>query len=416
MVVRAGNGASHTSVTIANGARFGSDMAPGSTQRQPTRTSFVCSAVAILSLFLVAYPAIVIAMPQIAGPMLIGVAAALAPLVIGRLSEVKWPAMWLFALGLAYGISNQFEKDQSQGFKHTVTLACIGLAFLAFATYGADIYRYKWFRISATVLVFLDIVAAIAGGLPKNATGGALIYICSFAVIGFCRRSEGSGWLAALLLSSTGFAISLILNFRFMLVCSVVFLLAFIGATKLRHAWYWAIGIFSASTLVSVVIWFFLTFDNRGLAWRIGQTIATASGHRANSGRDEIWPYLLYAIQQDPWLGLGAGALPRDLFSTEFSAHNYYMQVYLQLGLAGLLLTICLLLAVWRPLAYSTSTAGRLGSAVFIMFVVHNATEVLLLQNNAFVAVPAWCGIGLALAIDREHRSRGERGSELCST
>jgi hypothetical protein len=78
--------------------------------------------------------------------------------------------------------------------------------------------------------------------------------------------------------------------------------------------------------------------------------------------------------------------------------------VYLQLGLVGLILVVCFLLAIWRLLSAAGSTAGKFGSALFLMFIVHNGTEVLMLQNNSLVAVPAWCSIGLALAIDREQR------------
>jgi hypothetical protein len=85
--------------------------------------------------------------------------------------------------------------------------------------------------------------------------------------------------------------------------------------------------------------------------------------------------------------------------------------VYLQVGVIGMVVLIAFLLAVWRILARATCAAGRFGSAVFIMFVVHNATEVLMFQNNALVAVPAWCTIGLALAIEHAPELEFQRGS-----
>ncbi|MFI2838566.1 O-antigen ligase family protein [Mycolicibacterium sp. PDY-3] len=300
-----------------------------------------------------------------------------------------------------YALSNQLEEHPEQGLKHTISAAAIGIVFMVFATYGADILRRGWVRYVGCALLLADIIAIVTAGDQKNATAGTLIYVCGLFFVAACSRSDTSGASLALCFVALGVALSFIYEFRYLTACSAVFLVAFMGAKILRRRWFWLVGVIGSAGAILTVTWFFLTFDNRGFAWELGQAISSVSGHRANSGRDELWPYLVYAIQERPWFGLGAGTLPRDLFSTNLSAHSYYLQVYLQLGALGVGLVICLLLSVWQLLSKAESSVGKFGAALFLMFVVHNATEVLMLQNNVVLAVAAWSCIGLAIASDQ---------------
>lgn len=358
-----------------------------------------------LMLVAMAYPSTVVVGSKWPTTVLFIAAAMLVPLIIGRLSRVKWPAIWLVVLVAAYAISNQFEDSRAQGFAHTATLVALGVTFLAFATYGADLLATKWGPLATLAVVVINLVTVLERGFPKNAAGGVFIYVCAIGFVLMLRRSNATGWIPALAFTAVGYTVASVSNFRFLFVASTVFFIAFVCANFLGKRLYWLVGLGLAVSIIYGVIWFFFNVDNRGFAWEIGQTIGALSGHRANSGRDFLWPYILYAIQENPIFGLGAGTLPRDIMNTGLSAHSYYIQLYLQMGAAGLTILVFFLLALWRMLTHTRTAAGRFGSAIFLMFIVHNATEVLLLQNNALVAVPAWCAIGLALAIDEERAS-----------
>ena len=70
-------------------------------------------------------------------------------------------------------------------------------------------------------------------------------------------------------------------------------------------------------------------------------------------------------------------------------------------GVYSVVVLVTLLLTIWGPLVRSTTPAGRFAAAVFLMFVCHNATEVLMFQNGLMAGLPAWSVIGLGIAVSR---------------
>lgn len=394
---------------VSGGAREGSKSVPRTRTHDALASapSDLRFAVAPLALILIAYPALSSLSPRIAEAAYVGLMIPLIPLILHRLSWVRMPALWLCTLVAVYALSSAFtesyiEEFAEQGFRNTVTLAFIGTAFLTFATYGQSLFTLKWFPAAALTVVAIDILILAASGYQKNKTAAAILYVSAFAIISVLYRSRSSGWIAAMGFSVLCASLALWFDTRFMIGCSVVFLVVFIAATRLSARIYWVFGLVVATVVVPIVVWFFLNVERGGLARELGQTIAELSGRRANSGRDILFPYLLEASQESPVFGLGAGTLPRDIISTGFSAHNYYIQLYLQLGALGLAILAVFLITVWSLLARGKSAAAKFGSALFIMFVVHNATEVIMFQNAAVMAVPAWSAIGLAAAISRQ--------------
>lgn len=357
--------------------------------------------VAPLAVIAMGYPAVATVAPGVADPLLVTIAVLLSPLVLGQLKGLTWPVFWLSILVTIYALSSQFGDNRAQGLRHTLTLASLSAVFLAFATYGSAVLSLRWFRVAAAATLTADVVIVSTGGFPKNTAGGALIYLFALAIAAVLARKGSSGWIGAWAFTVVGVIISYLLNFRFLVICSLVFLVCFGFTTVFKARGYWLFGLVATSAAVGAVLWFFLSLNRAGLAWDLGQRISALTGHRVNTGRETIWAYVLNAVQEGPLFGIGAGVLPRDVMRTELSAHSYYLQVFLQTGALGVVVVTCFLLSVWTILAKARSAAGRFGSAVFIMFVVHNATEVLMFQNNALIAVPAWCCIGLAIAVER---------------
>lgn len=364
-----------------------------------------------LALILIAYPAVSSLAPSVADAAYVGLLILLIPLVIHRLSWVRMPAVCILVLVVLYASSSLFTESYIEGFaerglRNTVTLAFIGTAFLTFAAYGSTLFSLSWFPSAALAVVSIDIIVIVASGFSKNKTSAAILYVSALAVMCVIYRSRSSGWIAAIGFAALCASLALWFDARFMIGCSAVFFIMFIAASRFSAKVYWVLGLVVALIVVPLVIWFFLNVERGGLARQLGQSIAEMSGRRANSGRDVLFPYLLEATQESPVVGLGAGTLPRNIISTGFSAHNYYIQLYLQLGILGLAVLVTFLLTVWTLLARGRSAAGKFGSALFIMFTVHNATEVIMFQNAAVMAVPAWCAVGLAYAITQQESDR----------
>lgn len=124
------------------------------------------------------------------------------------------------------------------------------------------------------------------------------------------------------------------------------------------------------------------------------------------SGRERIWPTLLNLISDRPWLGYGAGAMPSNLTTIELSAHNYYLQVLLQVGGIGLGFIVLMLKEIWSLLRLSRhNPRTRVIGSLFAGILFHQNFEVSLTQNNMALGILFFTifGIGISesLRIDR---------------
>lgn len=119
---------------------------------------------------------------------------------------------------------------------------------------------------------------------------------------------------------------------------------------------------------------------------------------RIESGRNEVWTHVMGLIYEKPFLGWGGGVELSDLSEWEFSVHNLYLQVLLQIGLVGLLGTVTFIFIVWYGLYYVASApAGRVAISSFTGLLTLQFFEVSLFQNNLALSLPIVVLIGLAL-------------------
>lgn len=360
--------------------------------------------VAPLAVALLAYPAIAITAPSAADYIFAGIAMLLLPLIAWRFQGLTWPVAWLLILVTTYGLSSYFGYNPAQGLKHTATMASLGIAFLTFASYGAAILSHRWVRAAIFIVIALDFVVLFNSTLSKNATGGLLIYLCALVLVVILRK-ETSGQMAAGAFAAFGVVVAYQLNFRFLVACSLIFLVTFLLTKYLsRNSLFWT-GLIMSVSIIGFVIWFFVNVNHGGLASSIGQSVTQLSGHRANSGRDRLWLSIISSTSEYQMFGLGAGVLPSDILNTNLSSHSYYLQTYLQVGIFGVLTLAGFLIAIWAILSKARTTVGRFGAAIFIMFVVHNSMEVLMLQNSSLIALPAWATVGLAIALEHQNLS-----------
>lgn len=142
--------------------------------------------------------------------------------------------------------------------------------------------------------------------------------------------------------------------------------------------------------------------------------VTSEGGRRLNSGREILWPTVWEAIEANPVLGMGPGAVPGDLYETTLSAHSLYLQIGLQTGIVGFALLFLLFLSLWRaarPLGRpDTRAAENLMTVIITMVIVHSLFAVFLFQNALAVGVPVWMVLGLGLGtLAREAAEPGRR-------
>jgi O-antigen ligase len=132
------------------------------------------------------------------------------------------------------------------------------------------------------------------------------------------------------------------------------------------------------------------------------QTLDTYSlqltGKSIYTGRGEMWAQLSEYIEQRPLVGWGTGVTPEDLTGNSLSAHNGYMQIWLQLGIFGLVLQLALLVALLVWLFKRRNRVSRIALAVLLGMMVHEIWEVTLIQNNTVLTILTWLVIGIGVS------------------
>ncbi|GGW44142.1 hypothetical protein GCM10011452_35590 [Gemmobacter lanyuensis] len=272
------------------------------------------------------------------------------------------------------------------------------VAFCFFVRFGGQLAESRLWRVAVYVGCAIAIAAVSVAGMPKNITGGTMTYILAIAAVLYLRSTRGAGGMVALVFVVVAIAIGLLMEFRAILAYAVV-LLAVRYGVRVFPRWlaFWG-GIAAVIAAAWLAVWFFSNLYSSETAAVVRQWIEAQTGRRVESGREWLWPMILNTVGPQPWFGLGSGVLPRDFLSTDYSAHNYYIQTIMQVGYVGLGALGLYLASVWRLLiGVRNAAAGAFAAGVMVMFCLHNITEVLMFQNGLTAGLPAWISIGLGI-------------------
>ena len=141
---------------------------------------------------------------------------------------------------------------------------------------------------------------------------------------------------------------------------------------------------------------------------QLGSNLQTISrdftGKNFFSGRQVIWNDLLNLIYQKPFLGYGASARPNEFGDTVLSAHNFYLQMTLQVGVIGSFIFLLLLFSIWSYTFTAKNDKNvKLTSSIFIGIILYQVFEVSFTQNILALSILQWLFIGIGVHLTRLH-------------
>ena len=322
--------------------------------------------------------------------------------LLSRKPVIRWrPGSWEFLLGLlaAYaGIQVLFSRHPALSLEAFYALCYFAVLLLVLKEIATpDYLRWLWLGIGAvgavsaafTVLqyfgLFPKMVSAggqvISGrlnpaGLIGEVQSGAMLFgLASLMLLGWVMACESPAWrMAALALVAV--------NVAGLVFTRTLTALAALGVTMLlwlafHHWWHFRSG--KRFTRELAVLWGLLALGLAGAAFAAQQSglldriqQVTAQMRRgdwtvATAGRQPVYRITWEMIQEQPLLGAGLNTFGADFFryrtDTEIGrgqelidqpgafrqVHNEYLQVWLELGIPGLVLFLALLLIpVWR--------------------------------------------------------------------
>lgn len=132
----------------------------------------------------------------------------------------------------------------------------------------------------------------------------------------------------------------------------------------------------------------------------IGQTINTLTqiytGKNFFSGRQLIWNSIITQIYQAPFIGNGLSYTVGNIYDTQLSAHNWYLQILLQSGMIGLVLIVMLIFQIYkRLLKFLWCQKACLGAAFLLAFLSQQSFEIAFTQNHLSIGLIVWFILGM---------------------
>lgn len=306
-------------------------------------------------------------------------------------------------LALCYVVSLAY-KPSFAGFRHLVAVMSVLFLFWYYVKNGWAIRKNPVFLLGAFLASFLYLAPSLLKINQKNFDGGMAFYgiaMLLFLILGNKASTSKSATLFVLTFGIASSIYGYLINFRMLIVFGILTFALYILFSRARSVSRHPRIVLAAIGLSIVgFIFFYTNIENSPHLSSINEFLIETTNRSALSGRQILWPSIIASILENPLFGLGAGTLPSDIMTTDLSSHNYYLQVALQTGIIGLAIAIWCVSRAWRVLVGmgDQSAANALASSLLAVFIVHNATEVIMFQNALRVAIPAWIVVFIAMS------------------
>jgi O-Antigen ligase. len=311
----------------------------------------------------------------------------------------------LIVLLVLYSISYSFYQFEFESFKNTVAMTCMVIVFLFCAKYGVYITSNVVLMRTLCLLSFVTGVIAANSIISKNIVGAVFFYFFILSFLCFsCSLIRYSAVKVNVLFAAIIMIFimySYLSGFRSMLLYALLLMVCyFLFLSNYHRRFRNAIPIFIVTFIFGLIMLYVNIND-----WAIGETLnylfEERTGRQFSSGRQVLWAILVEYAAEQPLFGYGPSALMSNFTGEELSAHNYYIQLVIQLGMVGLIMLMIWLWLIWESFVYSDGPKYivALGAACLVVFVIHNSLEVLMFQNGTIAAIPAWILIGLTYSV-----------------
>lgn len=257
-------------------------------------------------------------------------------------------------------------------------------------------------RYGITILLVSALLCLLLGTLQKNTLSATASYMVMTAGI-LALRLSSSPIVTVSMVFPAVVLIAIAMDHRTMVAMGILGWGSFI----LLRFFPWNINrkLLLILSVGGIFLLFVLNLGLFGVNIRDYNSLALEyTGRNILSGRQIVWPAVVKAVTSTDWglwFGLGAGQTFGALYESRLSAHNYYLQTFMQVGLVGLLAVVALLFLLWR----ATGRASRKDplrhymTVYMAVIIIHSSTTVFLMQVNLTIAINAWAGLGVGLGM-----------------
>lgn len=355
----------------------------------------------IASLMIIASPGVSSVADNVGDALMLGGAILGIAITLPKLSRSMLPPLLCGFAFVCYYLVNSFSTTSSlTGIRHTLAAFAGISALLFFSRYGSIIRSQKIWSRCLILLCLVSIALVATSSMQKNIASGTIAYLAS--IITALSIEDRDDWLKPLAFGVSIAFLGYLNEFRALIPLSFAFMITWTFYDRVPRL----ISFFSIIVILLLfsysIIWFYTNIFTSSLAADISYFISSISGRPATSGREWLWPIIISAASTSPIYGVGSGIIPANITSTEYSSHNYYLQTFLQVGILGISFLISLLIFTLHQISNKNLVCGRFGLSLFVMFIIHNSSEVIMLQNGMTAGLMAWTAIGICISSDRQ--------------
>ncbi|WP_348738290.1 O-antigen ligase family protein [Pseudomonas rhodesiae] len=219
---------------------------------------------------------------------------------------------------------------------------------------------------------------------------GMIAYLMICSILFFRPRLTVWAWVF-------GVALILISESRSSLLGLLVFFTTYVVLPRLLRLRLSGVYFFSFVVATAVVLSFTVGILFPELNAEMNRLSREIFQKNLDSGRSSMWSMLFELMEGYEVWGRGGGVQVKDISSIEYSAHNLYLQIYMQLGLVGEFMLIALLYSIWNFSFNGRDVYKvRIAASAFIGLLVINCFEVTLFQNNLVLSLPILVLVGIA--------------------
>lgn len=349
-----------------------------------------------------------------AGPTLLALLFVLPAIL--RAHPMKGWGAFLAAFGLCLLVYLMATADDNSGGEGIRTVASIVLAvacsFVGFCT-GLDRRSRRignWAIIIVCMLSSLGLIALIivkpaTDDMPKNIIGGELMYL---AVLAVAARLDLTGKKRSIMILGPLLAIEgLITGHRVLLGLGATTFVAdkLLPWQRSRLVHRTAILIAAVVSVLIVLMYLYSNSLPSFEAWNL--FVQAKTGRQITSGRQLIWPLVVQQISKHPFTGNGFAITSEQITGTNFSTHNSFLMILLQVGWLGLIPILILLATIALKGTSGKYTHWRtLFTILMVLVIIHCTFETVLIQNNFRISSLIWLSLGYICARIPVRRSR----------
>jgi O-antigen ligase len=232
----------------------------------------------------------------------------------------------------------------------------------------------------------------------KNAFGQTSVSYCILAAVLFSSSTKLRDRALAMAVWALSAAIVVLSHSRGALLALILFTVVFgvwplVDRLRLKR-----VAVFTfIFILLPCLFWGYLHLEDLSNFSVLQSNVRSTTGLNVYTGRQLIWPLVLDAIAQHPWLGMGADAQAKTLLQSsgidqEWSCHDLYLQVALQGGVFALGCLALFFVSLWRVISPRGTVMSneRIAVAALLTICFSELFEVTLLQNLLIAGLSDW--------------------------